>query len=358
MSETAARAYLLWGDDTLSRDEVARNFKQRMLARPGGELNLRQFQAPEVTASQLIATCDTAPFLDDRRLVIVRHLFSWKPPSSARRHGDGSSEARADSSPLKAEREAFLAYLPDLAPQTTLVLLEGSLNPAQRSEISSRLPADRADLRAFPAPQGPDLERWLARRAARHGGQLGPRVASLLREHGPGTLEGLDQEIAKLVTYAGQEPVSTADLDELLRGAEIGIFALLDALAEGRAGAALTALRRLFSQGQRVEQITPQVISLYRRLLICRLAQEDGLSPAEVQRAHGVKIYDKLRAQARRHSTEALEAALEQLLDYDRKLKRSEVDPEAGLELLVAELSARTLEVKHATPNSELRTRL
>ena len=30
-----SRVYLLWGEDSLSRDEVVRSFRERMLARPG-----------------------------------------------------------------------------------------------------------------------------------------------------------------------------------------------------------------------------------------------------------------------------------------------------------------------------------
>jgi DNA polymerase III delta subunit len=187
------------------------------------------------------------------------------------------------------------------------------------------------------------LDRWLERRAQRHGGTLGPRVHALLREHGPSSLQALDQEIAKLVSYAGDRAVSVGDLSELLSGAEIVVFGLLDAIAEGRARDALVALRRLQRQGQRVEEITPQIIALYRRLLVCRLAGEERLSVAEVQRIHGVRLIDKLRTQARRWGDDRCEQALEHLLAFDRQLKRGEVEAESALELLVADLAALTL---------------
>jgi DNA polymerase III delta subunit len=281
----------------------------------------------------VIGACDTVPFIDDRRLVIVHQLFGWRP-RGAQRRGEGSG-----GDPLKAEREQFLEYLGGVAPQTTLVLVEGGLTSNQRDEVVKRLPRGRSDVRGFPAPQGFELERWLAGRAQRYGGQLGPRVAGLLREHGPSSLEALDQEVAKLVTYAGEESVSIEMLDELLPGAELVVFDLLDALAEGRTADALRTLRRLYRQGMRPEELAPQVIALYRRLLICRLALAERLDPAEVQRSHGVKLIEKLKRQARGLPAERLERALEALLVFDRKLKRGEVEPESGLELLVAELA-------------------
>jgi DNA polymerase III subunit delta len=339
MADAGGRIYLFWGDDALSRDEVVRSFKTRMLARAGGELNLAEFHAPDLTARALIATCDTIPFLADRRLVIVHGLFGWKPRAGARRRAGADGEAKGESSnPLKAEREAFLGYLPDIAPHATLLLVEPSLTPPQREEITRQVPRSRLDVRAFPAPQGAELERWLAKRARQHGGELGPRVATLLREHGPRSLEGLDQEVAKLVTYAGPVPVTVDALDELLSGGEIIIFELLDALADGRAAQALTSLRQLYQQGQRPEALAPQIIALYRRLLVCRLAMAERVDPAEIQRIHGVKLIDKLRNQARRLPAEQLERALEILLDFDRKLKRSELEPEPALEVVVAQL--------------------
>lgn len=334
MAGQAARTYLLWGDDALSRDGIVRSFRTRMLSRPAGELNLSEFHAPELTARAIVAACDTLPFIDDRRLVIVHQAFSWRPRAARQ-----ASEGKAVADPLKAERDQLLAYLPNVAPQTTLVLVERGLTPNQRDEIVQRLPKGRADVRAFPSPQGFELERWLATRAQKHGGALAPRVAGLLREHGPGSLEALDREVAKLVTYAGGEPVSIEMLDELLPGAELVVFDLLDALAEGRAGDALRTLRRLERQGLRPEELAPQIIALYRRLLVCRLALAERLDPAEVQRAHGVKLIDKLRAQARRLPAERIERALEALLAFDRQLKRGELNPETGLELLIVELA-------------------
>lgn len=339
MAEQAARAYLFWGDDALGRQEQVRSFKTRMLARPAGELNVSEFQAPELSAREVISACGTVPFIAEGRLVIVHRLFSWRPRTSGRRRAQSGEVDSEPANPLKAERETLLAYLPELAPWTTLILNEGSLEPARRSEVVKQLPADRVDVRAFPAPRGFELEKWLASRAARHGGELGPRVAALLREHGPASLEALDQEVAKLVAYAAGGPVSTADLNELLPGAEIIVFDLLDALAEGRSADALTALHRLYRQGQRAEELAPQIIALYRRLLVCRLAVEERADPAEVERTQRVKLIDKLRNQARSLSIEKIVLALEALLAFDRKLKLGEVDPETGLEVLLSDLA-------------------
>lgn len=340
MAEQAARAYLFWGDDALSRAEAVGSFKSRMLALPTGEMNVSEFEAPELSAGEVIRACDTAPFLEDRRLVIVHDLFSWRPRTGWRRRApSGETSEDETGNALKAERDAFVAYLPRLAPKTTLILNEGSLDPARRLELMKQLPATRVDAKAFPAPRGPDLERWLAGRAARRGGELGPRVAALLREHGPSRLEALDQEVAKLVAYAGGKPASAADLQELLPGAEIVVFDLLDALAEGRSSDALTTLRRLYQQGQRAEELSSQIMALYRRLLVCRLVVEERADPAQVERTQRVKLIDKLKRQARNLAVERILAGLQALLEFDRKLKRGEVDSEAGLEVLVAELA-------------------
>src|SRR4051794_3803214 len=105
----ASRAYLLWGEDSLSRDEIVRSFRERMLVRPAGDFNLSEFHAPDLTAREVIAACDSLPFADTRRLVIVHRLFSWRPRSAA-----GRQERAESANPLKSEREALLEYLPSL----------------------------------------------------------------------------------------------------------------------------------------------------------------------------------------------------------------------------------------------------
>ena len=333
---SASRAYLLWGDDTVTRAEVVQTFRDRMLARPCGALNLTEFRAPDVDVGAVISACDTAPFLDERRLVILHELFSWRPPRSR-----GREEARPEpTSGLRPRRDAFLEYLPSLAPTTTLLLVEGALPAGERGQIEAALPAGRGDVRAFAAPQGAAFDRWLARRARQHGGELGRGVAASLRELGDLGLEGLDREIAKLVTYAADRPVSLEDVRELGASAQVVIFELLDAVAEQRQRDALTALQRLLGQGQRPEELFAQLSSLYRRLLICKLAAGERLAPADVQRRFGVKIFDKLRRQAERHPIEALENRLGCVLEMDRRLKRGELLPEEAVQLLVLELAA------------------
>jgi DNA polymerase III subunit delta len=331
----ASRAYLLWGEDSLSRDEVVRNFRERMLARPAGDFNLSEFRAPDLTAREIIAACDSLPFADTRRLVIVYRLFSWRPRLAA-----GRQERAESANPLKSEREALLEYLPSLAPTTTLLLVEAALSPTQRAELVARLPAHRSDERTFSAPRDFGLEQWLMKRASARGGELGPGVAGILREHGPRSLEALDQELAKLIAYAGDEAVTVSALNELLPGAELVVFDLLDAVAEGRSADALRTLRRLLNQGLRPEELAPQIISLYRRLLICRLALAERADPSAIQRTHGVKLIEKLKSQARALSLERIESALDRLVTFDRALKRGEVEPEVGLELLITDLTA------------------
>jgi DNA polymerase III delta subunit len=153
-------------------------------------------------------------------------------------------------------------------------------------------------------------------------------------------LEALDQEVAKLVVYAGDRPVSLDDLRELSPAAQIVIFELLDAVAERRQQHALLVLQRLLGQGLRPEELFAQLGSLYRRLLICKLSGQERLAPAEVQRRFGVKVFDKLKRQSDRLPVEALEHALQRVLEADRLLKRGEVLPEEAVQLLVLELAA------------------
>jgi DNA polymerase-3 subunit delta len=156
-------------------------------------------------------------------------------------------------------------------------------------------------------------------------------------------LRRLDAELSKLALYCGAQPVREADVRLLVAPAEANVFALLDAVADGRPGPALAALRRLLHQGQAVEALLPQLIALMRRLLVARALVAEGRSVAADGVDFGLttnpRAQEKLVRQAGRYQPEDFDRAYDRLLACDRAVKTGETEPEVAVELLVAELA-------------------
>ena len=184
---------------------------------------------------------------------------------------------------------------------------------------------------------------WILRHLAHEGLAATPGVARALLAQSGSSMDALSGEIAKLSAYAhahGRTEVSETDVAELCApSAEGDAFALTNALLDGRAEAAYTAL--LDMKRRRVEPtvVAAAVTRTYADLLAVSAMADEGLSQKEIAlrlKMHEYKAGLYMRA-ARRLGTARLEAALRLCSEADGAGKRGEgVSGYLGLEYLVS----------------------
>lgn len=361
--------YHLYGADEVARDEfLERKLVDRLRALPGGEFNLDRFDGRTAPLSSIIACCQAVPFLADKRMVIVGGLSARARAARAGRGGrtvsddaaataaEGAADGATDSGPPSGRptarrgrgRTAAAApsdtglqelwdFLPNLPESTHLVLVD------ERALPLPPLPPKLLYRQEFEAPKPWKLAEWVSARARGRKLRLDRGVADTLANLVGGDLRRLDGELVKLALYCGNQPVREADVRLLVAPGETSVFALLDGVADGKPGAALTALRHLRAQGQAVEALLPQISALIRRLLIAHALLAEGRSLSAEGPEHGLtsspRALEKLARQAARFSAEDFERAYERLLACDRAIKTGEGDPEVAIELLIAELA-------------------
>ncbi len=255
--------------------------------------------------------------------------------------GGGTLAVVADPAPLlrsKADREALEATIATVAPGNALVFVEiadrGSRRSAAIQGLETAVERGGGEVRGFKAPQAGELAAWIEGRAREREIRLAPGAArELARRVGGFVREGdIDRarqgalavgELEKLALYRPSEPITEDDVAALV--AEVvpdSTWALLDAIAERRAGAAGPALDRLLDT-------TPEPVvlaHLHRRLReLTEVAGHlaSGATPGSLVRTLGMKPFrvDKLVGQARRWTLPGLVDALDALMELDAMVK-------------------------------------
>ena len=116
------------------------------------------------------------------------------------------------------------------------------------------------------------------------------------------------------------------------------MFALIDAIVEGRTELALRLLRRVLDDGNVAPALLQVMIARQLRHLI-RATEllERHATQQEVAEAAGVRGFPltKLMRQARQTSRAAVEISLHQLEDADFAVKSGRISDELALELLI-----------------------
>jgi DNA polymerase-3 subunit delta len=288
-----------------------------------------------------------APFLAESRLVIVEGLLTAL----------GSRRGVAD------EWQPFLDAAAQLPPSNHVVLIE----PAPRRDARDaregigRSPLLRAlknvsdaDIREFAELKtwnrnGPsEVGRWLYDRATSRGIAIDDQAIDTLVDLIGANLRALASELDKLAAHAaaiGAPSITAQDVRLMTPQArEESMFAVIDAIVEGRADVALRMLRQVMDDGSFAPTLLQVMVGRQLRQLIraTELLERHATQP-EISEATGVRGYPltKLMRQARQVSRAVAEANLRDLEAADFAVKTGKLSDELALELLVCRLAER-----------------
>lgn len=337
----AGKTYVFHGEEFAARGAVA-HLKASLGPADALAANTTAFDGRRVSFGEVAMAVKTVPFLADHRLVVVEGLLERFEESRPRR----DRPPGADIAPERDEGPDPWAGLPALVrstpPTTVLVFLSERLTA--RNPVLAQL-RQAADVQEFRQPKGRELAAWVTGRVAGLGGQITPPAARLLASYAGGSLRQLDGEVQKLCLYARSRAIQEEDVRLLVADArEASVFALVDALVEGRRAEALRALRDLMDQGAAALYIIAMLARQLRMVAQVRSLRAHGASEAEMLRAIGTGsefVLRKVRDQARACSDERLVALYRRLLEADLAIKTGALPEELTLETLVADAAGR-----------------
>ncbi len=158
------RYYILHGQDELTRSETLDSLKARLGSPELVQLNTTVFDGARVTLAELKNTCDTIPFLTQRRMVIVRGLLKRL-----------MSPGKKDSAWQKKYRAGLAEYLPQLPETARLIFVEAEQLPKNHSILRLAQKDEAGYVRLFAPPK--DLVGWVKRRADAQGAKFSPQAA-------------------------------------------------------------------------------------------------------------------------------------------------------------------------------------
>jgi DNA polymerase-3 subunit delta len=331
--------YIIYGNDHLARREAFDKLRAELDRDGALATNTMTFEAAKVSPQEVMAACDTVPFLGDWRLVVVEGLLQ-----AGGRVGRGRRRTPRDTASEEGGGpwSMLVDYVPRMPETTTLVLLDDEV-PTTNGMVRALGPLAAVDHCTLPDERS--LPQWVTARAKRIGLKIdAPAVKTLAQLIGPDPLM-LASELDKLNAYAGGEVVREADVRELVsRAKEHKGWELADAVLEGQGAKAARVLHELLEDGQPAPVLLSTVAGRYRRIAIVRDMLERGESGTAIADRIGAKVgygLDRLIEQAQRTPPEAVRVAYARLIQAELDLKRGLMDERLAIELAVQELASR-----------------
>ena len=329
MSKTPPRVYLFFGDDEHAMGEEVDGLRKRLGDPSTADLNFTHFEGKSLDMGALEEACASAPFLADRRLVVL----------------EGPSRLVH----LAGPRDRLIALFESLPPTTALVLLDpldltrrtAQSNYQQRSPVYRWIQAhpDYGLARAFIQPRGAAFVRWLEARVRDAGGQIEGEAAQLLAAYVLDDPQLADCELLKLLDFVDfDRPISRPDVEALTpMNRQSDVFAMVDSLGQRNGQQALAHLHALLKDEDPLFAFS-MIIRQFRLIVQAREALDLGVSPKQVLDTYDF-VVNKVAAQARNFTMPQLETIYRELARLDVDSKTGRADLAVGLDRLVASIT-------------------
>jgi DNA polymerase III subunit delta len=312
--EAAAVIIFFYGSNHYELRQELHKLRQSYVKRAGSDLGLERLDGAKLSSAELAGAIQSAPFLVRSRLVIIDGL--------------GGNKAVAAALPKLLEQ---------VPPTTVLVLAEPEID--RRTSYYKQVLAAADQSLEFKPLQGPVLEGWVRKEAARLGARITPQAVRRLVE-----LAGEDQwrlagELNKLTSY--QPAIDVPEVERLVEpGFSETIFSLVDAMTAGRAASALKLYRGLLQQRTAELYILSMIQWQLRNLLFAKAS--GGMAPPELAKRAGLSPYvaSKAAAKQRDFREDVLKQAVVAAADCEYRVKRGELPSEEAVEQLIWQIAA------------------
>jgi DNA polymerase-3 subunit delta len=314
--------FFFYGNDEFAISRRVREFESDFSDPTTADMNTAHLEARTASENDLNNAVNAMPFLASKRLVILAN-----PSAKYSKPND---------------RKKFEEFI-SAAPETVRLVMYERVEPkeAERHWLVKWAAKGEAKAQGFMLPRQKEMSGWIVNETKNQNGVLEPSAAAKLAEMVGTDTRQAGMEIAKLLAYVNwQRPVKLADVEMVsIVTAEPDIFMMVDALADGKVGAAQKLLHRLL-ENEDAFSLWGMVIRQFRLLLQAReVIDARGMVP-DVQEALGVHpfVAEKVYGQAKRFNLSTLENIYHRLLLMDESAKNGQVTLDLALDMFVGEL--------------------
>jgi DNA polymerase III delta subunit len=242
--------------------------------------------------------------------------------------------------------EGLLAYLEDVNESTLLILTGGSFGKVQKGEKSWGVKLLNAIKKVgfvekFEA-SGVDRVSYVVGCARRAGRDLSAHDARLLIELVGTDLGTLEAEVAKLLTYAGADPIDAACIREACSAlAEEEVWELTSGLTDRDPEMATRALHRLLKDAKEPHYLLAMVVMQVRKIVQAEQLIARGLSDPDIARSLRIRQQEVQGLRRRVAHAKAPAYLMERLAGANRDMNSLRVGGDKTLEGLVLDLCSR-----------------
>ena len=303
-SEKIFSIYLFEGEDAFFRERGLSLLKKKFITQP--DLNFTLL-ASDCKIEQLISSLNAYPFIDAKRLTLVREFY---PKQEIFKGGLND-------------------YLENPSQFSILVILnEKPCELLKKHEAVCVVDCSRADASL--------IVKWIRGECSLKNVQISPESAKLICDFCLSDMTRIENETKKLCDFVGENGVidNQTVYQMVTRDSEYKIYEMTDYIAKKKFDLAFSVIKEMLGKGETHQRILTFIYNYFRRLLHFAISD---MSTEQLCEAFSLKEFavKKTKEQALKFKKRALKSAVDALCDADYKIKSGQMNADETMWLAV-----------------------
>lgn len=300
-------AYYLFGEDAFLLDS-AQKMIEKHCVKNMPELNISTFNDENFDLEKCLDACQSLPFCDEKRVVVLSDLSFDKQTTK--------------------QLEKFL----EKQSKNVCVIFKDSQNSPQNKTLFERsLGVDCNEL------DEKTILSLIDFRLKKHGIEVEPQASRTLIEYCNANMTFVDQELKKLVAFAGENgKITNQDVVTLVhKNIEYAVFELANKVVEKNAQRAYEILDLMLQSKEEPIYLFGMITNVFRRVFYATITKGTN---AEIAKMLGVKEFSitYARKMNKNFSPKKLKAILDLASELDFNQKNGKTDDVTALYQLIA----------------------
>ncbi|SHF67594.1 DNA polymerase III subunit delta [Ornithinibacillus halophilus] len=289
--------------------------------------NYATYDLTEIPIQEVISDAETYPFFGDTKLIIANNPVFLK--------------AKPDKLAFEHDLDSLVRYIENPVDFSVLVLIAPYEKIDERKKVIKQLKKHATVAECNPIKEY-ELDNWIKNMADQLNIQIDKAAYETLETELSTNLNLLENELAKLAMYVGENGVVTKEIAEDLISHTVNSSALrlVDTVIEGNLQKAISIYKDLEKMKEEPIALIALLAFQFRNILRIKLLKSKGYSQFQMQKQLGVHPYVVKVALTResKFSLERLKMIIQHLANADRQIKQGKMDKELAFELLLYQL--------------------
>lgn len=317
------KCYVFCGmEEQLIRDSI-KSIVGKVVDSNFKDLNYYQFDGMTTDMDKVINTCETMPFMSEKKVVVVYRANFLK-----------EGEDREDNK----KYDIINKYLDNISPNCILILYYAFED--EREKISNKIKKieKKACVVKFDKLKGAFLEKRVKTLFEARGKEIEKVELKLFCDTLDNNLNIVINEVEKLCAYTFGRQITKEDIKIMAPvKTDNDIFDLVDALAQKRPERALDLLNELVFKGEKIPMILFMIERQFKLILNIKKGLQAGKNKDMLVKELKLNpwICEKMITQSKKFTLDQLKNALDLCLNSEQTLKSSSANDKTEMELLI-----------------------